>query len=67
MSPMKPQIMAAISAALQEYLMAEEAFMATAMAAPMPAAVGPPPNLWGLAGRQAAMQFRLLMQRRSLR
>ncbi len=63
---LKPQIIAAISTAIQEYFMEEEA-LATAMAAPIPVAVGPPPNLWGLAGRQAAMQLRLLMQRRSLR
>jgi len=31
------------------------------------AAAGPPSNLWGLASRQAAMQMRFLMQRRSLR
>ena len=31
------------------------------------AAPGPPLNLWALAGRQEAMQLRLLMQRRSLR
>lgn len=65
--PFKPQIMAAISAAIQEYFMEEEALMTTAMVAAMPAAAGPPPNLWSLAGRQTAMQHRLLMQRRSLR
>ena len=32
-----------------------------------PPAPGPPLNLWALAGRQEAMQLRLLMQRRSLR
>jgi len=65
--PLKPQIMAAISAAIQEYFLEEEALMAPVMAAPILAAVGSPPNLWGLAGRQAAMQLRLLMQRRSLK
>jgi hypothetical protein len=63
----KPQILAAISGALTAYLAQEEAGQAAAagMMAAMPA--GPPVNLWGLAGRQAAMQLRLLMQRRSLR
>ncbi|MBW1992404.1 MAG: hypothetical protein JRI59_09880 [Deltaproteobacteria bacterium] len=64
----KPEIMAAISAAIQEYLLEEEAIMAAAAAPP----VGPPaavtfPNLWGLSGRQAAMQMRQLVQRRSFR
>jgi len=60
--------MAAISAAIQEYLMEEEAFMVAASAAQMaPPPAGPPPNLWGLSGRQASMQMRQLMQRRSLR
>jgi len=68
MKHMKPPIMAAISAAIQEYLMEEEAFMAATSAAQMaPRAAGPPPNLWGLSGRQASMQVRQLMQRRSLR
>ncbi len=68
MSLVKPQILAAISAAIQEYLLEEEACLAAAQAAQMaPRAAGPPPNLWGLAGRQTAMQLRQLMQRRSLR
>ena len=37
------------------------------MAVAAAAAPGPPLNLWALAGRQQAMQLRLLMQRRSLR
>ena len=40
---------------------------AAALAPMMAAAPGPPINLWALAGRQQAMQLRLLMQRRSLR
>ena len=68
MTSIKPPILAAISAALQEYLLAEEACLAAAPGAPMaPGPAGPPPNLWGLSGRQAAMQMRQLMQRRSLR
>jgi len=63
----KPQILAAISAAIQEYLMEEESFMIAAVPAQAAAAAGPPSNLWGLASRQAAMQMRFLMQRRSLR
>ena len=67
--PIKPQILAAISGAISAYIAEEEAacqaaVQATAMAA---AAPGPPINLWALAGRQQAMQMRLLMQRRSLR
>jgi hypothetical protein len=67
MSPIKPQILAAISGALTAYLAQEEAGQAAAagmLAAGPPA---PPVNLWALAGRQAAMQLRLLAQRRSLR
>jgi len=65
MSLIRPQILAAISGAIAAYLADEEAVqMAAAGAA---AAPGPPLNLWALAGRQEAMQLRLLMQRRSLR
>jgi len=65
MAMVKPQILAAISGALAAYLEQEEAgqFAAAGLAA----APGPVVNLWALAGRQAAMQLRLLMQRRSLR
>ncbi len=61
-----PQILAAVSAAIQEFILEEELAMQAA-AAMAPAPPGPPPNLWGLAGRQAAMQLRMLVQRRSLR
>jgi hypothetical protein len=68
MSSIKPQVLAAISGAIQAYIMDEEAVQAASMTfGPAPAAAGPPPNFWGLAGRQAAMQMRQLMQRRSLR
>jgi hypothetical protein len=62
----KPQVLAAISGAIAAYLAEEAAYEAAAgmMAAPPP---GPPLNLWGLSGRQAAMQLRMLAQRRSLR
>jgi len=63
----KPQILAAISGAITAYIADEEAAcqaMAQAAAAGPP---GPPVNLWALAGRQQAMQMRMLMQRRSLR
>jgi hypothetical protein len=66
MSPIQPQILAAISGAIEAYLSGEEAMMLTAAAARAPAA-GPPPNLWGLSGRQMSMQLRLLAQRRSLK
>lgn len=65
MATVKPQVLAAISGAIAAYMADEEACQAAAgMAA---AAPGPPLNLWALAGRQEAMQLRLLMQRRSLR
>jgi hypothetical protein len=61
----KPQVLAVISGAIAAYMADEEACqMAAGFAA---AAPGPPVNLWALAGRQEAMQLRLLMQRRSLR
>jgi hypothetical protein len=59
----KPQILAAISGALAAYLAQEEAGQAAAAGL----AAAPPVNLWGMSGRQAAMQLRQLMQRRSLR
>jgi hypothetical protein len=62
--PIKPQILAAISGAIQSYLAEEEALQALQAAYAPPA---PPPSLWGVAGRQWAMQMRLLAQRRSLR
>ncbi len=65
MTQITPQTLAAISGALAAYLADEEALEAAA-AAPAPAP-GPPVNLWALSGRQAAMQLRLLIQRRSLR
>jgi hypothetical protein len=69
MATVKPPILAAISGALGAYLADEEAAgQAAALAArPAAAAAGPPISLWALAGRQEAMQLRLLMQRRSLR
>jgi len=65
MSTIKPQVLAAISGAIAAYMADEEACQAAAGYAA--AAPGPPLNLWALAGRQEAMQLRLLMQRRSLR
>ena len=65
MSAIKPQILSAISGALAAYLADEAAGQAAALAAARPPA--PPVNLWGMSGRQQAMQLRLLMQRRSLR
>ncbi len=65
--PIKPQILAAISGAISAYLADEEACQAAALSAAAMQAPGPPPNLWGLAGRSSAMQMRQLMQRRSLR
>jgi len=65
MYTIKPQVLAAISGALEAYLEEEEAYLAMAAAAPAARPPGPPPNFWGLAGRQWAMNLRLLMQRRS--
>jgi len=63
-----PKILAAISGALGAYLADEEAAtQALVQAAAAARAPGPPISLWALAGRQQAMQLRLLMQRRSLR
>ncbi len=68
MSLIKPQIIAAISGAIATYIADEEAACRAAALAPLAAAApGPPLSLWALAGRQQAMQMRLLMQRRSLR
>jgi hypothetical protein len=68
MSLSKPQIIAALSGAIASYLAEEEAACQAAQllaaAAPAPA---PAVNLWGMAGRSQAMQWRLLAQRRSLR
>lgn len=64
----KPQILAAISGAVSAYIADEEAaYQAAQVAVAATAPAGPPINLWALAGRQEAMQLRLLMQRRSLR
>ena len=66
MTTIKPQILAAISGAIAAYIADEEAYQVAALGqAARPA--GPPANLWGMSGRQEAMQLRLLMQRRSLR
>jgi hypothetical protein len=62
---MKPQVLAAISAAISGYIADEEAYMAATMA--QAALPPPPPNFWGLAGRQVAAQMRMLMQRRSFK
>ncbi len=66
--PIKPQILAAISGGIASFLADEEAISQAAAQAAQAAAgpTGPPLSLWALAGRQEAMQLRLLMQRRSL-
>jgi hypothetical protein len=66
MATVNPHILAAISGAIGAYIAEEEACQAAA-ADFATAAPGPPLNLWGMSGRQAAMQLRQLMQRRSLR
>jgi len=67
MASMQPQILAAISGAIQAYIQEEEALWAQAAPAPGAALPAPPANLWGISGRQWAMQMRALTQRRSLR
>jgi hypothetical protein len=72
MTPIKPQILAAISGAIQSYLADEEAVLQQQQALSLGLAgisgpSGPPVNLWALSGRQEAMQVRFLMQRRSFR
>ncbi len=68
MKSIKPQILAAISGAVTAYLADEEAALQAAALRPtLPPPPAPPANLWGLAGRQWAMQMRLLTQRRSLK
>jgi hypothetical protein len=67
----KPQVLAAISAAFQAYLADEEAVVQQQQAISLSLAAGGTPgaqiNLWALSGRQETMQLRLLMQRRSFR
>jgi hypothetical protein len=67
MASVKPQILAAISGAIQAYIQEEEALMAAAMVPMGPALPAPPANLWGISGRQWTMTTRQLLQRRSLR
>jgi hypothetical protein len=67
MNPINPKILAAISGAVGAYMADEEAASQALAQAAAPAAAGPPLSLWALAGRQEAMQMRLLMQRRSLK
>jgi hypothetical protein len=67
MASIQPQLLAAISGAIQAYIQEEEALLA---AGAVPAGLqlpAPPANLWGLSGRQWTMQTRLLLQRRALR
>jgi hypothetical protein len=66
--PIQAQILAAISGGITAYLAEEEAALqAVALSQALPPLPAPPANLWGLAGRQWAMQMRLLTQRRSLK
>jgi hypothetical protein len=72
MSLAKPQLLAAISAAIQAYLADEEAARQQQQAISMGLAAaggppGPPVNLWALSGRQEAMHMRHLLQRRSFK
>jgi hypothetical protein len=67
MASVNPQLLAAISGAIQAYIQAEEALLAAAALPAGPALPAPPANLWGVSGRQWTMQTRQLLQRRSLR
>ncbi|OPX19825.1 MAG: hypothetical protein BZ151_07190 [Desulfobacca sp. 4484_104] len=66
----RDKVLAAVAAAIQAYIQDEEAILRAQAAAPVAAPAQVPAtlhNLWGLAGRQAAMQWRVMLQRRSLR
>jgi hypothetical protein len=63
--PIKPQVLAAISGAISAYVADEEAWMVSTMA--QVSLPPPPPNFWGMAGRQTATQMRMLVQRRSFK
>lgn len=67
MASIKPQVLAAISGAIQAYIQEEEALQAVATQAAALTRPLPPANLWGISGRQWTMQTRQLLQRRSLR
>jgi len=67
MASTQPQILAAISGAVQAYIQEEEAMLAVTAAPPGQPLPTPPANLWGISGRQWSMQTRQLMQRRSMR
>ena len=66
-------IAAAISAVMNYIHSEEEAICMQAMAAPSVAPVAdaatvvPPVRLWGVSGRQAQMQMRQMMQRRTFK
>lgn len=66
---LEPKLLAAITAAIEAYIQEEEATLAAAAAPPAVTVVLPSTiqNIWGLAGRQLAMQLRLLCQRRALK
>jgi len=62
--------LAAVAAAVIAYIQSEEELLLAHAGAPaLPAAPSPPaaavPRLWGLSGRQDAMQTRTLMQLRA--
>lgn len=61
--------LAAVTAAVMAYLTTEEEFLLARAGAPVSPAAPPPPaalpRLWGLSGRQDAMQTRQLMQLRA--
>ncbi|MBW1986618.1 MAG: hypothetical protein JRI50_05220 [Deltaproteobacteria bacterium] len=64
------KVLAAITAAVQAYIQDDEVVLMAQAAAPPEPEVRVPTvihNLWGLAGRQMAMQLRVLIQRRSLK
>ena len=67
MASVKPQLLAAISGAIQAYIHEEEALLAAAAVPAGASLPAPPANLWGISGRQWTMQTRQLLQRRSLR
>ena len=64
---MENKQMAAVAAAVFEYIRSEEEAVCRARTAPAaaPPAPPPPPKMWGLSGRRQQMDLRNLMQWRA--
>lgn len=64
---MKKNVVAAIAAAVQLYMQAEQQPAAALEQAQVVTAPGPPFNAWAMSGRQAAMELRRFWQMRLVR